>query len=255
MISLVPGVGVGFLSRLFSGAFPQISSLDSGVADHHVLGSAALDLAADQVLVTTAHDRIDRVLEKHGVSHRVIDRLRISEALLAGARFLFVGCGQPLSARSPERIAEWVKAGGCLLTSDWMAYHVLQPAFRDGEGEPLVRYAEPFSAQEASLVSVTEADLNHPATKVMLGDEPFVFWKVAQSTYPVRVNEERVRVLARARALAHDFDGADTLLLRFDYGRGQVVHMISHWYDQHFEQSPPSSERPPSSRSTVFGRR
>jgi hypothetical protein len=256
MVQGVSGIGTGFLTQLF----PAVTrSLDLGnVSQATIIPFRQPVVPASQVLAASGHDRIDRVLAKFNVPHTLLDRMRISDAVLAGARYLFVGCGQRLSDRAPGRIAEWVAAGGCLMTSDWMSFHLLEAAFRNDDGEPLIR-RQPFSATSESWVRI-EPTPSEPTAGLLRNTESPGFWKVSKCTYPVgTIDKTRVSVLARSPDLAALFDteaGSETgaLFLRFTHGMGQVLHVVSHWYEQHFDSQPPSGDRPPSSRTMVFTR-
>jgi hypothetical protein len=138
-----------------------------------------------------------------------------------------------------------------------MSYHLLEKAFRDDRGEPIVSYRQPMNAKEMTLVSINEdeADWKDSTTRILLGERRRISWSVSQSAYPVTIQDtNRVKVLARSWDLGRIFDGeqSDTVFLRFPYGRGQVVHLVSHWYDQHFDSPAGPSDRPPPSRTMVF---
>ncbi|HEX5036724.1 MAG TPA: hypothetical protein VFX30_06165 [bacterium] len=247
----VSGIGTGFLAQLFPAAV-----LPASASGGSLIPLRPPTIPAERVLVTTAHDRMDCVLDKFNVPHRpVIDRLRISDAALAGASYLFVGCGQKLSDRSPARIAEWVRSGGCLMTSDWMSFHLLD-AFVDDGGRPIVS-RQPVITEESSLVEITKTVPFDPTLNVLSDTLYPGFWKVSNCSYPMgAIDKSRVTVLASASDLGRKFGEAGAaLFLRFPYGLGQVVHVLSHWSEQHFETPPPDhspTDRPPHSRTMIF---
>ncbi|HSA59303.1 MAG TPA: hypothetical protein VLJ37_06420 [bacterium] len=217
-------------------------------------------LAREQVVVVKGHDHIERVLQKFDVPFlppvRCDDRNPINEQLLRGATYLFVNCGGALADGDPVKIAAWVEGGGRLLTTDRMVYHLLEPGFLDEKGRPLVRYHEKsLSTDEAHEFPVSEAAWDDPAARVLLRDGERIFWKVKKCSYPVQiVDPHRVQVLARSSQLGAMFpgvQGTDALFLRFAYGRGTVLHLMSHWDCQELEGEIRESE-PPSPRSVTF---
>jgi hypothetical protein len=260
----VSGIGAGFLTQLF----PAVTrSMDLGNGSQAtIIPFRQPVVPASQVLVASGHDPIEHVLDKKfNVSHTPVDRMRISDAALAGARYLFIGCGPRLSEHAPGRIAEWVAAGGCLMTSDWMSFNLLEKAFQNDDGEPLIR-RRPVSAKSESWVKIVGQGPSasyDPTVGLLRNTKSPGFWKVSSCSYPIgAIDKTRVSVLARSPDLAALFDGeaaasdaeTDALFLRFTHGIGQVLHIVSHWYEQHFDVQPPSGDRPPSSRTMVFTR-
>jgi len=60
-------------------------------------------------------------------------------------------------------------------------------------------------------------------------------WWLEGSSYPIRVlDAEQVRVLIRSRELGERY-GEEAIAVVFPYGKGEVFHMISHYYLQRTE--------------------
>ncbi len=258
MVSLVSNLNGGLLSRLFP-TLPVVTGV-RGLT--HAVNSSPLlvdahpsAISRDQVIVVRGHDHIERVLDKFGVSSTLVSSNRINDPLLAGAKYLFVNCGAILNPGVPQRIAEWVKAGGRLMTTDWMVRDILQEVFFDEERRPLVRQQNALSADKSDFVTVSQFTMDDPAVRLFLDDGSRVFWWVRSGSCPIAVTDpQRVHVLARLSGLGRLFeleepiDVADPLAVRFDYGRGQVLHLMSDWYPQEFDeasQDSVSSKRPP----------
>jgi hypothetical protein len=162
----------------------------------------------------------------------------------------------PLSENAPAAIAEWTRGGGRLLTTERLLRGLLEGAFLDGKGRsivrPLVREGKYISTEEDDDFAVSRAAWADTAVNALLGGGERLFWKVKKSSFPIHVlDEDRVEVLATSSSLGRLFHGADALFVRFPYGQGEVLHLLSHWDIQEFD-SIPSDERPPSSRSSVF---
>lgn len=233
MVIGINGISGGLLSQLFTVPHPPSAGGGGPAAGQEGI------LQPNQVLVLAGHDHIEKVLEKFSVPRRVIKPIELTETLLRGAAYLFVNCGDELPSGQPQRIAEWVEAGGRLMTSDWMVYHLLQPAFRDEKGYPIIRHHNRLSTDESGVFSLSGVDWQDAAAGIFLRDGRK--WKVVQCAYPVRIEDpQRVHVVARCPQLGSLCEGADILFLRFAYGRGEVVHLVSHWYEQEFDGKPPA---------------
>lgn len=232
MVTGLPAINPGLLAQLFSSSVEVVER--------------------SQVVVVQGHDRIDCVLDKYQVPFTPVKRDQVAESTLSGARYLFVGCGNPLLPKASGLVAEWVAAGGRLMTTDWMIHNLLEPNFRHPSGEPYVRYHKDLSSKEERFVPISEARWTDPAVQALLSGGEKVFWKISNSTFPVDIEDKNaVDALARSRQMGDLFEGADTLFLRFHHGRGEVLHLVSHWYDQEFD-GPPPSQPDPSRRSMTF---
>ncbi len=234
--------GVSFLAQLFS-------SLPQGVV-------SAASLSRSEVVVASSHDRVDLVLDKYNVPYQSVDRRGVAGSVLGGAKYLLIGCGLPLSESAPVKIAEWVSGGGRLLTTERLLRGLLENAFLDENGRPIIRplvHGKKYiSADEDDDFPVSQAAWAEPAVSALLEGGERLFWKVKKSSFPIEIrDEDRVEVLASSSLLGRLFYGADALFVRFPYGQGEVLHLLSHWDIQELDTIPPA-ERPVSSRTSVF---
>ncbi len=260
---LVSGINGSLLSQLFSAFAATDAHILTAEAQVPLLqappAKASEVIQPREVIVLRGHDHIERVLEKFKVPYKSIQSNsqygQLTEPLLAGAGFLFANCGGELHGRDPFRIAEWVKSGGRLLTSDWMVYHLLEKGFRDEDGKPLVqnlrRLGANISTNESVEAYISSAAWEDPAARIFLKDGEKISWRVRKCSFPITVlSPEKVEVLARSDEGVIEPE-TDVLLLRFAYGRGQVIHLLSHWEDQEFEGEV-LSEKPGLPRSSTF---
>src|SRR5262249_51877129 len=159
--------------------------------------------------------------DKFNIPHAdPVDRRGINDALLAGAKYLFIGCDpKPLPEKTPSRIAEWVRGGNFLAVSDAMSFHLLERAFLDDFGQAIVK-RHPVSAQGPMPVEVSEVLRKDTTSRVLLDKKDPSTWKISNCSYPVSVADKgRVAVLARSSEFGRMFGGEElgTLFLRFPY--------------------------------------
>ncbi len=189
----------------------------------------------DLVVIPGTYDHIERVLKALGVPYTTVPSDHISEKLLEGAKFVFVNCSGGFPTPSALTLGRWVEAGGLMMTTDWALKHVLEVAFRDPRGGPLYvrhngRQTGGYGGKE--LVGITEFKQDDPGIAGYWNQgEPQ--WWLEPSSYPIEILDQgHVEVLARSAELGKRY-GADPVILRFNHGKGGVIHMISHFYLQH----------------------
>lgn len=60
-------------------------------------------------------------------------------------------------------------------------------------------------------------------------------WWLESSSYPIKINDhQRVRVLITSEEMERKH-GSSAILITFDCGKGNVIHMVSHFYLQRSE--------------------
>ena len=96
-----------------------------------------------------------------------------------------------------------------------------------------VAYNDRSTADDVVRIDVLETDSPYLRGVLDAGDDPQ--WWLEGSSYPIRVLDvERVRVLIRSAELGEKY-GEDAVAVVFGYGKGEVFHMISHYYLQRTE--------------------
>jgi hypothetical protein len=78
-------------------------------------------------------------------------------------------------------------------------------------------------------------DKEDPVVRGFWDEETQPVWWLEGMSYPIRIlNKNTVKVLIRSDELKNKY-GEDAVLVRFEYGKGVVYHMISHFYLQRTE--------------------
>lgn len=136
------------------------------------------------------------------------------------ARVVFINCTGGYAADMADRMAAFVEEGGYLVTSDWALDGVLEKAFPDR-----LRWNRKGTNDE--IISVEPYTDSLWSEIVVLGANPqWWLW----GSHPVEVvDTASVQVEAASHDLLQKY-GAPVVAARFAHGRGQVFHVISHFW-------------------------
>jgi hypothetical protein len=192
--------------------------------------AAALDQVKDGdiVVVPGGYDRVEQVLEALGLPFVVVAPSDIPRLELRPQQLLVVNCPGHVPQRTLPLIEAFVRAGGSLLTTDWTLRHLVEPAFPG-----LVAYNERPTRDDVVRIELLSTDNPLLAGVREPGDDPQ--WWLEGSSYPIRVlDADRVDVLITSTEMAARY-GEAPICVRFDWGEGEVLHMVSHYYLQRTE--------------------
>ena len=119
-------------------------------------------------------------------------------------------------------------AGGSLFTTDWALRNVIEPAFPGR-----IEYNDRPTTDDVVGIEVVDSD--SPYLQGVLDSDDDPQWWLEGSSYPIRVlDPERVRVLIRSGELGEKY-GECAVAVVFEFGKGEVFHMTSHYYLQRTE--------------------
>ncbi len=202
----------------------------SRMAQEAPLDAAALEAieSSDIVVVTGCYDHVEQVLGALEVPYQVVDSGHLDKIALRPEQVLVVNCPGNVSPAAIVRVREFVAAGGTLFTTDWALRNIVEPAFPG-----TIEYNDRPTSDEVVRIEIVEAD--SPYLAGVLDGENDPQWWLEGSSYPIRVlDAEQVRVLIRSRELGERY-GEEAIAVVFPYGKGEVFHMISHYYLQRTE--------------------
>ncbi|UJR35910.1 hypothetical protein I4U23_028651 [Adineta vaga] len=209
------------------------------MADAYELGSAMAreqlsaedkklleDIGDDTVIVVPGtYDHIHQVLKSLKIPFKTVQQSELLTYPLRPAdQTVYVNCA------TAHRLRQFVNDGGQLITTDWALKNVLEVAF----GE-FVRHNGQMTRDEVVGVQV-----NDPTNPIVAGFLPASQhvdpqWWLESSSYPIEiVNAQQVRVLIKSNELNQKYK-SHAVLVTFDCGKGNVIHMISHFYLQRSE--------------------
>jgi hypothetical protein len=183
---------------------------------------------SDIVVVRGTYDRVEQVLGALELPFVVVGADDVPRLELRPEQLLVVNCPGELPGRALPLVEGFVRGGGSLLTTDWALRHVIEPAFPG-----LVAYNERPTRDDVVRIELLTTENPLLAGVLEAGDDPQ--WWLEGSSYPIRVvDPDRVEVLITSSEMAARY-GEAAICVRFDWGGGEVLHMVSHYYLQRTE--------------------
>ena len=184
----------------------------------------------DIIVVSGTYDHIHLVLEAVKMPFKSVDRSQVAKLDLRPDQTVYVNCPNSFPADGAKRLAKFVAEGGQLITTDWALKYVIEVAF-----PKTVAYNGCATGDD--VVSVEIVDKEDDVLKGFLdqkGDAKPQWW-LECSSYPIKVlDKDKVKVLVRSEELAKRYKD-DPVIISFEWGKGIVYHMISHFYLQRSE--------------------
>ncbi len=207
----------------------------ASIARDRMAREAPLDAAAlaaivesDIVVVSGRYDHVERVLLALEVPYQTVAPGSLVHVDLRPEQLLVVNCPGELTPAEIVRVRDFVAAGGSLFTTDWALHNVVEPAFPG-----IIEYNDRPTGDDVVRIEVVDGD--SPYLQGVLDSDDDPQWWLESSSYPIRVlDPDRVRVLIRSGELGEKY-GECAVAVVFEYGKGDVFHMISHYYLQRTE--------------------
>jgi hypothetical protein len=185
---------------------------------------------SDIICVQGTYDHIHLVLSAIGVPFAHVTPSQLMKMDLKPEQTVYVNCPSNFPAEVARKLSGFVEAGGMLITTDWALKHVLEVGFPG-----TVKYNGRASGDE--VVSVEIVDHEDEILKGFIDQEKDAapVWWLEGSSYPIQIlDKKKVKVLVRSDELKRRY-GDDPVIVSFEWGKGMVYHMISHFYLQRSE--------------------
>ncbi|MFO0934119.1 MAG: hypothetical protein U1E39_15635 [Planctomycetota bacterium] len=201
------------------------------------LGRVLKGLRTQDILVVKgSFDKMEVTLEELGLPFTLKAPYDLPGYPLEQHKLVFWNCGESvLRPHEQERVVravrEFVSAGGYLFTTDWALANLVIPAFPGylrtrGRIHPLPELIlDVVPAEGAAAHRLLEGVFDAGMTPR---------WWLEQASFDVEIaRPDAVEVLAEAPALARQPGGRGTAIaLTFTVGRGRVLHVVGHYYQQ-----------------------
>ncbi|MCU0444039.1 MAG: hypothetical protein MUE85_03915 [Microscillaceae bacterium] len=182
----------------------------------------------DIIVVGGTYDHIHLVLTAMKIPFVHISQTQLLQVDLRPSQTVFVNCASGFPAEGARKLATFVSAGGQLITTDWALRNVLEVAFPN-----TVAYNNRPTADE--VVRIEVMDRTDPIISGFLDEKVDPVWWLEGSSYPIQIlDKEKVKTLIRSKELKEKY-GEEAVIVSFEYGKGIVYHMISHFYLQRTE--------------------
>lgn len=181
----------------------------------------------DLLVVRGTYDHVEWVLRDIGVPYAETEPALLERTSLAGVQAVLVNCPGRVGPRAIRRLRDFVRDGGLLFTTDWSVAYLIEPGFPG-----TLCYTRKPTRDD--VVSIRILRPEHLFLKdVLTGSDRHLWWLESQS-YPFRVLSRNVEVMIDSPEMARKY-GAAPIAATFRYGRGRVVHIVSHFYLQRSE--------------------
>jgi hypothetical protein len=193
----------------------------------------ALDLleeihAADVIVVKGSYDHIEQVLDTADTPYTLVLPEMMDNVGLRRDQVVFINCPGNLNSKGLRKLQSFVHAGGFLFTTDWALRYVVERAFPG-----FIAYNLHATGDEVVRIEILDKEDTILRSVLDKQDDPQ--WWLEGSSYPIQIMDpDKVRVLIRSKEL-EERHGEAPVFVSFDYGEGQVYHMISHFYLQRSE--------------------
>ena len=169
----------------------------------------------DVAVYTGTYDTVQEVLKRLGLKFELDPKKPKSE-------IAFSNCNGSASDAQAKKLEAFVRDGGWLVSSDWQLNNLIGRAFPG---------TVKWSGQKGTANEVVgvEANLGSVWAEVVFpGIDPQ--WWLEGGSHPITVEDPaRVRVEAVSHELHTKYQAAP-VAVGFDWGRGHVFHVISHFW-------------------------
>jgi hypothetical protein len=187
------------------------------------------ELGQSEVIVSIGvHDYIEQVFDGIGLKHNLINPQQFEKIDLDPDKIIFINCPGSVSSKGLRNLVTFVENGGFLFTTDWALKHVIEPGFPG-----YIKYNNRPTGDEVVRVEILAEE--DPFLQSLIGPNDDPQWWLEGSSYPIEiVNHKEVDILIKSKEIEKKY-GESAVFVTFDYGKGKVYHMISHFYLQRAE--------------------
>ncbi|WP_224401692.1 hypothetical protein [Pseudonocardia sp. ICBG1034] len=185
--------------------------------------------AEDIVVLPGAYDRVQDVLDRLDLPYTMLPPAELAGTTLDPSQILIANCPGDVGTGIGE-VRRFVAEGGTLLSTDWALDRLVAQAF-PGTVEPT------GGSTADAVVGVRPGCGTHPLLEGAFGRGDSARWWLEVGSYPIRVRWwSGVTVLLESGELRRRW-GASPVAVLFGHGRGEVYHMISHFYLQRSDEA------------------
>ena len=187
------------------------------------------ELGQSEVIVSKGvHDYIEQVFNGIGLKHNLINPQQFEKIDLDPDKIIFINCPGNVTSKGLRNLVTFVEKGGFLFTTDWALRHVIEPGFPG-----YIKYNNRPTNDEVVRVDILAEE--DPFLQSLIGPNDDPQWWLEGSSYPIEIlNHKEVDILIKSKEIEKKY-GESAVFVTFDYGKGKIYHMISHFYLQRAE--------------------
>ncbi len=200
--------------------------------DHYLKEIAEGDI----IVVEGKFDQVQNVLKELGIPYELVDRAEIQDLSLRKNTVLIFNCHDTqeniIPGKTLQKIAKFVENGGYLFTSDWELQNVLQKGFKGRIGMSTLTQEKDLNVK----IEPSQENFDHPFLRDVFPKDPFKLqnyrWKIDSASSTLRFSpKSKVYPLVVSKELGQKYSNP-TVAATFRHGRGSVLHVLSHFYQQ-----------------------
>ena len=174
------------------------------------------------------YDQAEKTLDALTIPHALVSKEVLERAAIpADVRVLVYNCtGKPLPVDVQARVAEWVAAGGHLVTTDWGVERLLEKGL-PGTLVPLRRGGRQVMTPDETIEVRAAPGGVGLLAGVPAGDESCRWW-LEDTSLPF---EAAAGAKIEALVSSDDLDrrhGSPLVAAAVTYGKGRVLHLLGH---------------------------
>ena len=183
---------------------------------------------SDVIVIPGQYDHIQNVFSDIGVNFSIVDSQNFSQIKLNPDQIIFINCAGHIDQLGLRKLNTFVNEGGFLFTTDWALSNIIENVFPG-----FIKYNKRPTADEVVRVEILAKE--DPFLKSLISEHEEPLWWLEGSSYPISIiNKDKVKVLVQSKELEQKY-GESPVFVSFNYGKGTIYHMISHFYLQRSE--------------------
>jgi len=183
---------------------------------------------SDIIVSKGEYDFIEQVFKGIGLKHNRVYPQQFEDIDLDPEKIIFINCPGRVTTKGLRNLVTFVENGGFLFTTDWALKYVIEPGFPG-----YIEHNNRHTRDEVVRVEIITDD--DPFLQSLIGPNDDPQWWLETSSYPINIiNKKEVDILIKSKEIEEKY-GESAVFITFDYGKGKVYHMISHFYLQRAE--------------------
>jgi len=183
---------------------------------------------SDIIIVSGTYDHIQNVFSQLDMKFALVTPNKFPFIKLNPEQIIFINCPGNIGSNGIRRVKKFVHDGGFVFTTDWALRNIVEPAFPN-----YIRYNNRSTGDEVVRVEILSD--NDPFLQTLIDGNDDPQWWLEGASYPIQIiNKEEVDILVKSKEVEEKY-GESAIFVTFQYGKGRVYHMISHFYLQRAE--------------------
>ena len=183
---------------------------------------------SDIIIVSGTYDHIQNVFSQLDMKFSLVSPNKFPFIKLNPEQIIFINCPGNIGSNGIRKVKKFVHNGGFVFTTDWALRNIVEPAFPN-----YIRYNNRSTGDEVVRVEILSD--NDPFLQTLIDGNDDPQWWLEGASYPIQIiNKKEVDIIVKSKEVEEKY-GESAIFVTFQYGKGRVYHMISHFYLQRAE--------------------